>query len=300
MTRPLVASVALVASLFAPSADHQGRDVVFEVVVERANGSFVEGLKAEDFVVSSGGTERPVGECVVDEGPVSAVLMIDVSSSSRWPGLDDGPQRERWIDDNLLVQFRGHDRVRLAAFGRRVAMSAGFTTGRSAARRSLAEVMALGEEARSGPSPIWDALDEAISALEPEPGRRAAILITDGKATANQKDLADVASRAVLLGIPVSTVAVGQGTFLIDQGSNQTAVVSPGLALQRLSRATGGLAVVMPHGNILPSPLTAVSLALRRAYRISVPMNPGWSRSSGVTVRPRDDRFIYRSSSRSS
>jgi len=91
------------------------------------------------------------------------------------------------------------------------------------------------------------------------PHRRAAILITDGKATANQKSLAEVAGRAVALGIPVSTRAVGQGTVLVDQGSNPTTVVSPGRALRRLSDATGGLVVAMPHGNRLPSPLTTVA-----------------------------------------
>jgi hypothetical protein len=32
----------------------------------------------------------------------------------------------------------------------------------------------------NGPSRIWDAVDDVISALEKEPGRRAVILVTDG------------------------------------------------------------------------------------------------------------------------
>ncbi len=305
MTRLLAASGLLVASLLVTLSARQDRRLVFEAVVERANGSFVDGLTAEDFVVTSDGTELPITECAIDDGPVSVVVMFDLSLSSQWPGLDENQRIEQPVAENLLAQFRGHDRLRMAVFGRRVAMSEGFTTrtewidrvsvDRVGARKSLVQLLALAAEERSGPSPIWDALDDAISALEPEPGRRAVILITDGKATSNKKDLADVAGRAVTLGIPVSTVAVG-GTFLAFQGSNQIAVISPELALQRLSVATGGLAVVMTNGITLPSPLTTVVLALRQAYRISVSMDPGRGQPAGVTIRMRDVRYQVRSS----
>lgn len=295
MTQMSVGTICLAAILIAISPAPQGGSLILDAVVERANASFVEGLTAGDFVVTAGGAELQIVECVVDDGPVSVVVMIDLSLSSRWPGLGENPRIERPLADNLLAQLRGNDRVRFASIGRNVAMSEGFTADPSRARTFLRDVLALGDEERSGPSPIWDALDDAISALEAEPSRRAVILITDGKATANRKDIADVASRAVALGIPISTVRVGLGTFLVNQGTSQAAVVSPGLALARVSDATGGLALVMSHGTALPSPLTTVARALRRAYRLTVSVGPGVSRTDIVTIRVRDGRYAVRS-----
>jgi hypothetical protein len=168
-------------------------------------------------------------------------------------------------------------------------MASAFTTDRRLTRQGLIDAMAPRSEERSGPSPIWDALDAALSALEPEAGRRAVILISDGKATGNHKDLSEVADRAIALGIPVSTVATGQGPVLLAQASKQNALVRPGLALERLSEATGGLAVAMagPNPN-KPSPLTETVLALRRVYRISVTTGHTDGQFHRVTVRTRD------------
>lgn len=95
--------------------------------------------------------------------------MFDITSSSPWPGLKPDYQS---INDLLLAQFRATDRVRIASFGQRITMSPEFTADRAVARRFLREALAPPEVERSGPSPIWDAVDAAITTLEPEQGRR--------------------------------------------------------------------------------------------------------------------------------
>jgi len=280
----------VLCSLAAPAAQPDAL-VTFDVVVEDSDGSFVDGLRRQDFIVTIDDRDVVVEACALDTAAASVVVMFDITSSSPWPGLKPDHQS---INDLLLAQFRATDRVRIASFGRRITMSPEFTTDRTVARRFLKEVLALPEVERSGPSPIWDAVDAALTTLEPEQGRRALILITDGKATGNYKDRSDVERRSAVLGIPVSTIAVGPGAYPVKQTGDETAVVRPGLALEHLAATTGGLAVVMPDGNALPSPMTTVALALRQTYKLSVTTELAPDRSYSVRIRSGDSSHRVR------
>lgn len=290
--RRMSAAIGAVAlcSLAAPVAQPDA-PVTFDVVVEHSDGSFVDGLTRQDFIVTIEDRDVVVEACALNTAAVSVVVMFDITSSSPWPGLKPDHQS---INDLLLAQFRATDRVRIASFGQRITMSPEFTTDRTVARRFLKDVLAPPVVERSGPSPIWDAVDAAITTLEPEQGRRAVILITDGKATGNHKDRSDVEHRAAVLGIPVSTIAVGPGAFPVKQTGDETAVVRPGLALEHLAATTGGLAVVMPHGNALPSPMTTVALALRQTYKLSVTTELAPDRSYSVKIRSGDSSHRVR------
>jgi len=288
-----------VASLLT-LGDRVSAPVTIEAIVERTGGAFVGGrlsgdgwwfvggLTRDDFIVTIDDVEVPVNDCVVDDGPVSVVVLVDITASTLWPGPEGGLGIEKPLND-LLPQFRKEDRVRFASVGRRVVMASTFTTDRRLTRQGLIDAMAPRREERSGPSPIWDALDAALTALEPEPGRRAVILFSDGRATGNHKDLGEVADRALALGIPVSTVATGQGAVILPQASNQNALVRPGIAMERLSETTGGLAVAMARDNPNKlSPLTALVLAMRSTYRLSVTTSHTDGRFHRVAVRTRD------------
>ncbi len=272
-----------------------GSRVHIEAVVERPDGSFVGGLTCADFLITVDNLAATVEDCLEDDSPVTVVVMLDITASTMWPGLERGSDVARQLNDNLLAQFRKDDRVRVASFARRVVMASAFTTDRRQTREGLLAAIAPREEERTGPSPIWDALDTAIDALEPEPGRRAVILITDGKSTGNRKNLSEVADRAIALGIPISTVSVG-GPMILSQSSEQLALVRPGLALERLSVATGGLPVEMlrPPVPAQPSPLTTSVIALRRAYRISLTTRHTDGRFHSVMVATRDGTLRVR------
>ena len=311
MIRVLATMAAIAGALFVqgPESRVQRSEsrVHIEAVVERIGDSFVGGkfvsglafvggLTRDDFIVTVDDREVPIEACVVDDSPITVVVMIDITASTMWPGVSRGGDVERALNDELLAQFRNEDRVRFASFARRVVMANAFTTNRRLARQGLVEAIAPRENERTGPSPIWDALDAALTVLEPEPGRRAVILITDGKSTGNHKNLSEVADRAIALGIPISTVSVG-GPMLLSQTSDQIALVRPGLALERLSVTTGGLAVEMrkaPPTPGQPSPLTASVIALQQAYRISIATGLTDGRFHTVSIRTRDASYQVR------
>lgn len=302
-----------IAALVATRAPQPAALVTFEVVVESEAGWFVGGLTRQDFVVSTGERDLPIEDCVLDDGPVSVVVMIDLTSSAFRPGLDLGRSIEVPIVDNFLFELRPVDRVRLASFGRRVEMSGEFTSDLLAAHQALRKVLSLPEKDRSGPSPIWDALDTALSTLEFESGRRAVVLITDGKATASRKSLNEVAERATVLGIPVSVIVIAPGALALEQSPNQTAIIQSSLALERLSAVTGGKALALTPADfarkgkmlkdldqitredLLPSSLTVLAWGTRQAYRLTVNTGPDATSLHGVKIRTRDSSYHVRS-----
>jgi hypothetical protein len=95
---------------------------------------------------------------------------------------------------------------------------------------------------RLGPSPIWDAIDGAISLLASQNGRRAVIVMTDGLSTGNVHSVADVVNHAKLAGVSISGIFAGNPFVLWTEWP-----VHPGQTLTAMAADTGGVYVV-PEG----------------------------------------------------
>jgi Ca-activated chloride channel family protein len=92
---------------------------------------------------------------------------------------------------------------------------------------------------RLGPWPIWDAVDTAVASLEVEPGRRAVVLLTDGRSTGNVHGLEEVLQRAVRSAVAVSIIGE-DSPQVIEQDGGRAARIRPGAGLQWLAENTGG------------------------------------------------------------
>jgi hypothetical protein len=102
---------------------------------------------------------------------------------------------------------------------------------------------------RFGPSPIWDAVDEAVSALHLEPGWKHILLLTDGLATGNMKSMEEVVLRAASSDVTIHVVESG---WLVKRDQSaaarsphhaaQTRTIDASAGnLRRLATETGGL-----------------------------------------------------------
>jgi hypothetical protein len=69
----------------------------------------------------------------------------------------------------------GHDRLRIGSFGDEVALSWSLTGDKEVLRRVVAEELWPG-----GTSPLWRALDTAVTSLASESGRKVVVVLTDG------------------------------------------------------------------------------------------------------------------------
>lgn len=101
MIRVLATMAAIAGALFVqgPESRVQRSEsrVHIEAVVERIGDSFVGGkfvsglafvggLTRDDFIVTVDDREVPIEACVVDDSPITVVVMIDITASTMWPG----------------------------------------------------------------------------------------------------------------------------------------------------------------------------------------------------------------------
>jgi len=90
-----------------------------------------------------------------------------------------------------------------------------------------------------GASPAWDAVDAAVTALESEPGRRAIIMVTDGRSTGNVHSLDETILHAVAADVCVYVVGEAQEQ-MIRQSETGAARVRPAAFLESMAEMTGG------------------------------------------------------------
>jgi hypothetical protein len=95
------------------------------------------------------------------------------------------------------------------------------------------------EESRSietfgdgGASPLWDALDGVVRSLDGASGRRAILVVTDGRATGNRLAFAEILLRLRQARVPVF--------FICAERPKDVEVADPSIRLRQLATASGG------------------------------------------------------------
>ena len=155
------------------------------------------------------------------------------------------------IVKGLLPHLEKDDRLRFASFSRIFRLSRTFSGDPATLERAARDVLDVPESDRDGPSPIWDAVGSALTALEPEPGRRVIILVTDGISTGNRASLKDVTDRAAASRVGVFVVHqaqrwTGPGARIADVSSGPWAFLTnpfgspPAVTLRDFANRTGG------------------------------------------------------------
>jgi von Willebrand factor type A domain len=177
---------------------------------------------------------------------LDVVLMIDVSQSVAYGVV----KRDRLLVSDagaaLADAMQPGDAARIGTFGDSIVLDTQRLHDGAAIRSAAA---ALGEHI-GGASPIWDALLSAASALEDGSGRRAIVVVTDGRSTANRIGFAEALGRLQEARIPV---------FVVSLDRNARPVPDPGARLMKLAEATGGTCLFVER--------PAMSAAIDRAVR---------------------------------
>jgi VWFA-related protein len=136
-----------------------------------ADGRLVPNLTEGDFEVFDDGVRQPITQFENAIQAITAVLMLD-RSTSVWQNFDlerDGAER-------LVAGLLDADRARVGSFNGMIRIEpAGFTSNRDDLIRSLHLDLL-----DAGVTPLWNATSAAMNALALEPGRRVVILFTDG------------------------------------------------------------------------------------------------------------------------
>jgi hypothetical protein len=264
--------VSIVAAAVPPHIPHQQTTVTVAVAVavEHRDGRPVEGLTAGDFSLLLDGQPVTVTKATYDSTSPNVAVLLDLTASNVWPGGAS-------IRDHVLAVFSDNTAVIVGTFGRVVRWSGGFSTDRSEQRRLLQTALGLRPEERTGPSPVWDVVSDALAALHSRQGRKAVLLITDGQTTGNRLGLADVADQAIASAVPVNIIFSGSSR-LLNQALGMTARVLPDRPLSQLAGATGGYfsAILKDKADAL----RMTARAMRSVYRLEfmAPSKPGFQR----------------------
>ena len=140
----------------------------------------------------------------------------------------------------FIPSLKAGDRARIGNIVGRPFLSSAFTSDQKALKDAVHTALSPPKADRFGPSPIWDAVDAAITALEKEPGRRVVFVVTDGRATGDRHGLLDVIGHANAANVTIDAIG-DEGKDEMLQDDKSIVRGGPGRALAALSGDTGGV-----------------------------------------------------------
>ena len=223
--------------------------IVSYVTVSDSNGNTLGGLTESNFEVREDGTrELPIEvvELRDDSIGVSVVLVIDRSTSMRNQPIEDARNAAMTFVDLM----NSKDQAAVVSFASDVRTDHGFSQDKDSLKAAISKIQAKGGTA------IYDALVHTANLIEPVPGRKAIILLTDGHDKDSQNTYESAMNVVVPINVPVFTIG-------LKVGSEEEVV------LQNIARDTGGQYYRSPKSNDLEEIYKTISALLHHQYRIT-------------------------------
>jgi Ca-activated chloride channel family protein len=213
-------------------------------------GRFVTDVPQAEFTVIEDGVEQQVSTFAAGEQPVSIALAVDRSFSMASGRLGAAQRGGR----ELLLELGDQDRAMLVAIGSEVEVPVALTNDRRVVDTALQALDPWGSTA------LHDAVVTAFDAIEPAPGRRALVIVSDGLERGSRHTAADVLARvraSDVLAYPV-----------VLQGKVPD-------VLTRLAETTGGQAHRVRRLSDVPGVLRRIAVELRHQYLLGYqPIRP--------------------------
>ena len=249
-----LSSVALFVAVFAAGTSGQQQPPVFRaegesvpvfVTVTDRSERLVTNLVREDFELRDNGRPQPIALFDNSPQPIRLIVMIDVSGSmaGNLPIL-------RAAAEELFSRLAPGDRVRVGTFGADVKISPTFTNEVNALRAELPT------STPQGGTPLWKAMDQAVSELTEVDGRPVILLLSDGKDSlapvigkkfVSQLEVTERAQREEVMiysiGLRSRGAAVGYGVGPFGAGADLGAMMAadlPDPSLGTIAIETGG------------------------------------------------------------
>ena len=228
MIRPFCFAVALAllaVSVGGQQATYQKAAqtvAVYSTILDK-DGHLVPSLTRKDFQVFDNGVPAEITVFSNDQQALTVALMLDTSYSmqSRLNLVKDSTRR-------FIDALEPGDRLRLGTFAEEVAVSPLLTGDKAVLGRVLDEEVWPG-----GTTPLWTAIDDAMTSFAGETSRRVVMTLTDGVSTSGIVQADQVKSRAVNDAVMVYVVAM-EGTSL-GRSSGSTATKRCRIARARSS-----------------------------------------------------------------
>jgi VWFA-related protein len=249
-----------------------------EFTITDAAQRFVD-LSADDLVVVEDGIEQKVDAFHEAVAPVSIVLALDESGSMRRSAAAVVEAAHEFVD-----ALRPEDSLAPMLFADQVIFGHDLTKDREAARKAIEGYVANGGTA------LYDALSDALVRLKRVEGRRAIVLLTDGRdennpgtAPGSIRNLDDVI--ALARETDAAIFSIGLGTK-VDRAP-----------LERLARLSGGQTYFPTDVSELKDQYHRIVENMRRRYVLSytstnIKRDGAWRT---VEIRPKSQDIVVTS-----
>lgn len=257
----LVVVAALTTGLSAQQFSARTEMVEVYATVTDDKGRLVTDLTQADFEVLEDGRPQEVLTFTAGDVPVSLALAFDRSWSMQGKPLEGARMAAR----ALLNELSDDDRVTLIAISSEVDVVVPLTNNRLAVDQAVQALDPWGSTA------LHDAVVQAVDAIEPAPGRRALVLVSDGLERNSRRTADDVYARVRASDVMIYPVALARR--------------SPEL-FETLASSSGGRATATRRPDELPRIFRRFASELRHQYLLGYqPDSPGAAGYRRLEVR---------------
>jgi len=234
---------ALAAQDQLPAFSSSVQLVEVYATVNDEKGELVTGLRQSDFTVLEDGVPQEVTTFAAGEFPLTVALGVDRSFSMAGEPLTLAKQASQ----AFLRELRPADRSMVVAIGNEAEVIAPLSADRAAQSRAITSLDAWSTTA------LYDAIVATLDRLEPEAGRQAIVVFSDGADRYSEHKAADVLDRARRSNALIYPIAIGK--------------TRPAL-LSELAVLTGGRSFQLRDARELERTLATVARELRYQYLI--------------------------------
>ncbi len=236
-------------------------------------------VDVDNLVVVENGVEQTVDTFLEAVTPVSIILALDASGSMKKVAETAKAAAGRFVD-----ALRGEDQLGLVLFADRSAFAHDLGTAREPTHAAIAKYEA------SGGTALYDALADSLERLKTAEGRRAIVVVTDGRDEDNPGT--GPGSRRTFEQVLEYAREVDAAIFSIGVGKNVDRPV-----LEALAAASGGEAYFPEDVSQLEAEYHRVVETLRRRWIITYSStdssrNGAWRR---VEIRTKDPNAVVHS-----
>jgi VWFA-related protein len=307
MRTPVVASL-VVLTLGAAGSAWQGatfkstnRTVAVFATVTDQSGRLVPDLEQSAFQIDDNGRPQAISVFANDTQPITVVMMLDRSVSMR-----GNFELAEEAAEQFVAELGPHDKARIGSFSNRIQVDPrDFTSDHG-------ELLGIlrGELQDEGPTPLWNAVNVAITALLHQEGRRVILVFTDGvddpfSQNANSNTLKGVTKRADEENVMIYAIGLagnsalprggfggpgrGRGGFGGGFGGGRgsfRAGPDPGLA--KIAQETGGGYFELTNSADLAATFRRVAEELHHQYLLGFAPSTADGKMHRIDVRVRD------------
>jgi Ca-activated chloride channel family protein len=270
--------------------------VAVYATVTDADGRLVPDLGREDFEILDNGKPQPITVFANEIQPITVVMMIDRSGS-----MQANFRLVEAAAEEFVQRLRPADKARIGSFSARIQVDPDeFTSDRQEMVRILRS-----ELQPAGPTPLWNAVNVAMTSLSGQDGRRVVLVFTDGVDSpmnfkVNNVSLMDVMRRAqrenmMVYAIGLESVVpfgnrrapLGGGHLGRFGGGSRMIAQRPDPGLPRIAADTGGGYFELTRAEDLGSTFARVADELHRQYALGFepPKLDGKSHKLEVRIR---------------